>query len=544
MPAPFTNFLRVNPSLVNAETDVQYAADPVRTGGAPTDALYPANYYNKSAHQVAEFVAAFCTMLVNKGFSPVDNDFPGLVAILTNVMLEGGGGLLITTIPYSSSVTFDASVAAAFDLTLTGNVSAARLINVVAGQRLLFLVSQDSTGNRTMTWPANLIKPGAVCSLPNTTSIQPFIVRPDGVTILPMGPMVWITSAGVIVCPLPGVVQINSSGNVSTAYAEILEEVDASGGNITRGIPSAIGLMGYKIDIKKIDQSYNTVTLQPLVGGQTIDGQSSVVITKWNDCISIMSDGSNWKIFMSYIQSVRQQKQQIFTSNGTFTPSSNLLLLGGWVTVTAIGGGGGGAGNGNVSSPTYAEAGGGGGGGQWKRQMFPVSGPVAVTIGSGGPGGASEAAGTDGGPTSFGAFLTALGGHGAPVPSSHAGGNCGDGSGGGLSGTGYFPGGGGGAGGAASPFIDAPTFQGSVSGSGGPGIEGYGGGGGGGSAIAPGSGSAGGGCGGSGSNPGLPAAANTGSGGGGAGIQGPGGSGPAEAGGAGGSGLCVCTWWE
>ncbi|HJX51910.1 MAG TPA: hypothetical protein VJ801_04010 [Polyangia bacterium] len=294
MPAS-TNFLDFNPSLTNAETDGNYSINPMRTGGYPLDALWPSVFANKVTHQANRFVAAFCQMLVNKGYSPRDDNFSNLVAILTNVLTTADAGALITVVPYSSAVTFDVREAAKFDLTLTGNVSSSTLVNPVSGQWLVFLISQDSVGNRTFVWPTTLTNPGPIGPQPYTTSVQAFVVRPNG-AIVPATPMLWITQTGVIVTPLPAVVSIAASGNVSSANQEILELVSATSGNITRGIYTAIGYRGYRVRLKKVDATYNLVTFQPLVGGQTIDGQSSVSILKQNDSLEIMSDGANWQI--------------------------------------------------------------------------------------------------------------------------------------------------------------------------------------------------------------------------------------------------------
>jgi hypothetical protein len=204
---------------------------------------------------------------------------------------------------------------------------------------------------------------------------------------------------------------------------------------------------------------------------------------------------------MSFLQG-RVKKQQTFTSSGTFTPSSALLIAGGWVEVELVGGGGGGS----------ADSSRGGGGGQVVKNMVQVTAPVTVTIGAGGgwtaPGGSSA----------FGSLVSASGGY----PS----GQCGDGS-----GVGNAPfSGGNGAGGAGSVGLyNSSGLAYTGAGSGGTGLYGFGGGGGGynnlGGINSIGSGSCGGG---SGNSSGV---SNTGGGGGGY-YQG------------GGSGVCIVTWWE
>lgn len=68
--------------------------------------------------------------------------------------------------------------------------------------------------------------------------------------------------------------------------------VDASGGNATVNLPTAIGNTA-KFSIKKIDSTGNTVTTNP-TGGQTIDGDTDKVILFPNTTFAIISDNINW----------------------------------------------------------------------------------------------------------------------------------------------------------------------------------------------------------------------------------------------------------
>jgi len=185
-------------------------------------------------------------------------------------------------------------------------------------------------------------------------------------------------------------------------------------------------------------------------------------------------------------------RQQVFTASGTFTPSSRLLQLGGWVHVLLVGGGGGGHYDSGTYGPRY-----GGGGGEVISRVVQVTGPVSVTIGAGGTGRSTSP--TAGGDSTFGSLLTARGGRAD-----------------GYSGNGNprISHGGGGAGGASA----AAAYGGGVSitlDEGGPGIEGYGFGGAGGT---------------TGFGSPIDAPPNTGGGG--------------HTGGHGGSGICIVTWWE
>lgn len=195
----------------------------------------------------------------------------------------------------------------------------------------------------------------------------------------------------------------------------------------------------------------------------------------------------------------RVKRRQIFTSSGTFTPSSRLLELGGWVEVLCVGGGGGGwrSSDNNVRH--------GGGGGAVVKRVVQVTGDVTVTIGAGGAYGVDPADnGSPGGSTSFGSLVTAAGGRNGSRWE------------GGVNDWYSYSNSAGGAG--AGGFASAVPIRAGRAGFGGPGVYGYGYGGNGTSnagAYGP---------------PASDAPANSGGGG--------------HCGGNGGSGIVIVEWWE
>jgi hypothetical protein len=97
--------------------------------------------------------------------------------------------------------------------------------------------------------------------------------------------------------------------------------------------------------------------------------------------------------------------RQVFTSNGTYTPTVNML----YCDIEVVGAGGGGAGE--VASGISS----GGGGGGYARKVFTaaaIGASQAVTIGVGGAGGVGAFFGTAGGTSSVGALISATGGGG------------------------------------------------------------------------------------------------------------------------------------
>lgn len=107
---------------------------------------------------------------------------------------------------------------------------------------------------------------------------------------------------------------------------------------------------------------------------------------------------------------------QIFTANGTYTPSPGTTNC----LVEAVGGGGGSGGCGATGSGQLACSA-GGGGGAYVKGWFPVAtlSGLAVTIGAGGAAGASTPGnGGDGGQTSIGTVVVAPGGLGSAACSA------------------------------------------------------------------------------------------------------------------------------
>lgn len=69
--------------------------------------------------------------------------------------------------------------------------------------------------------------------------------------------------------------------------------VDATSGNVTMTLPSAVGIAGRDYYVAKVDGSANTVTIAT-TSTQTINGSSSVVLGSPFEDGLFISDGSNW----------------------------------------------------------------------------------------------------------------------------------------------------------------------------------------------------------------------------------------------------------
>lgn len=122
----------------------------------------------------------------------------------------------LTTVAFSATPTFDASTAASFKLTLTGNVTSSTLSNAVAGEPISFEICQDATGSRTFVPPANVLNMGTIVSTAGVCSTQEFWF--DGSNAVSAGPM---QSSGGSIIP----------GTLSVAGTSTLSNVNLGAGN-------------------------------------------------------------------------------------------------------------------------------------------------------------------------------------------------------------------------------------------------------------------------------------------------------------------------
>lgn len=105
---------------------------------------------------------------------------------------------------------------------------------------------------------------------------------------------------------------------------------------------------------------------------------------------------------------------QVFDSNGTFAVPANITKV--YVQVWGAGGGGAGGSSGVIIG-LGAGGGSGGGGGAYAAGIISLNGTtsVAINIGTGGAKGGSNSAGSAGGSSTFGGFITSTGGAGGVV---------------------------------------------------------------------------------------------------------------------------------
>ena len=182
-----TNFLQFNPTQANQENDAAYLTDATRTGGAAVDGIWPSNSANKTLYQASTAIAALMQMMANKNFTVSDASLSTLTSVLANILTTADipGGLQSVT--WASSIALNGGAYSGFQIPLQGNTTLS-ISGQVAGEVIVLLFVQDSTGGRTVTFPGNII--GAVQPDPAAghVSAQAFKVN-SALNLIPIGSM-------------------------------------------------------------------------------------------------------------------------------------------------------------------------------------------------------------------------------------------------------------------------------------------------------------------------------------------------------------------
>ncbi len=114
------------------------------------------------------------------------------------------------------------------------------------------------------------------------------------------GVQTWKATGLKILNYIKGVLQPSVNAQ-SASYAVLVTDhvvtMDATAGNKTLTLPTAVGYSGKPFTLKKIDSSSNTVQILT-TSAQTIDGNASgaLYLRLRYDTLRVVSDGANWLI--------------------------------------------------------------------------------------------------------------------------------------------------------------------------------------------------------------------------------------------------------
>lgn len=88
----------------------------------------------------------------------------------------------------------------------------------------------------------------------------------------------------------------SKTANYTATSTDTYINVDASGGAVVITLPAVSGNTGLEINVKKIDGSVNTVTIDGN-GSETIDGATTRVIAVQYTAYTLVCTGSGWSIY-------------------------------------------------------------------------------------------------------------------------------------------------------------------------------------------------------------------------------------------------------
>ncbi len=94
-----------------------------------------------------------------------------------------------------------------------------------------------------------------------------------------------------------GNIKLNTTSITSTSTADLSNHVnfiDATSGDVTLTLPTAVANEGVVINCKRNDSSVNSVTIDT-TSSQTIDADLTVTLSQWEN-LTLISNGSNWLI--------------------------------------------------------------------------------------------------------------------------------------------------------------------------------------------------------------------------------------------------------
>jgi|GEM_PF-3875382 len=251
---------------------------------------------------------------LNQNWTLIEASFGDLSPyIITGLVPSAGSGLAVNVTAGTALISGHVSKASTWTITSL----AASTLN-----HLYLLQNGTGTSNTTGTAPANSVKLGtATTGASSVSSVN--VLRSSGRQAFVRGEAMvpgdpgsmgsidlgdWNATAGdgfQVYGTLPSsalpaggalAAQTTKTANYTATSTDYAIWCDATSGNITITLPTAVGIGGKSYIVKKTDATANTVTLDG-AGSETLDGATTIVIGTQYQSYSIMSNGTNWFIY-------------------------------------------------------------------------------------------------------------------------------------------------------------------------------------------------------------------------------------------------------
>ena len=231
---------------------------------------------------------------------------------LLNGVTDGTKSLTIDALTTNGSVTLGNGITKT--VTINGVVSS----NVLFGTTYTYSLGSSTVGLRGMYL-------GSADSAARTTRIQGATVASSWDLTLPTGAgtigqfLVDSNGSGVSAWRYPEKVASKTTTYTATGDESVIL-CDATSAAFTVTLPAAASFTNKHYRIKKTDSSANAVTIDGN-SSETIDGSTTLILHDQSDCVTIVSDGSNWQI-IDYTFKRQVVVGDAETSNGSRTSSS------------------------------------------------------------------------------------------------------------------------------------------------------------------------------------------------------------------------------
>jgi hypothetical protein len=279
-----TNAQQWNPAAINQETDVQYTADPQRTGGASDGTEFASILGNKVYYNLSTYVTALFTAFALKGFTTSDADIAVLTAQCANFLTTADQLPALLAVAYSPTPTFNAALANGFFMPLNGNSAIQNITNMTAGQLIAIYFQQDSTGGRTISFPSYVTGWAQPDPTPGVVSLQLFRVENGTTFLTAAGPM--MSSGGALFGGFVSVI-----GALSAASAVFSGQMKA--GSITLAAPGTAGQVLTNVGGVFIPQTATPLFTEGSNGNGTWRKSASGTIEVWGK-ISVGATGAQF----------------------------------------------------------------------------------------------------------------------------------------------------------------------------------------------------------------------------------------------------------
>jgi len=90
---------------------------------------------------------------------------------------------------------------------------------------------------------------------------------------------------------------VSTTGSISVDAIETIEIATSGGSDITRTLPTAAGISGYIVTVKKVDSGAGAVIVHTFGSpAESMDGDVQYNLSNRYQYVRLLSDGSSWHV--------------------------------------------------------------------------------------------------------------------------------------------------------------------------------------------------------------------------------------------------------